>query len=222
MAHPEVAFVKYFYFYVVAIFISFALAFFFSSNFFNQIKNKLLLVLAASALAAVLTSFLVNPIAYLLAGADIWVIPGRVLSTALLPYALLYLIWSLLFLHFFIGPVWQDKFFKHEKIFKVEKEGEKRILPSSKVCALCAKGDYVEVIGERDTYLVKSSLKSLSKDLNQTDFKRIHRSVFVNRKKIKSVKSKGSGIYEVTIFTGRVFRSSRSNKKAIENILPKG
>ena len=223
--HMDVALVRYLYVFIISMLLSLALSGFYKTSFFSNKKLRLFFIMLACTLAVGVTSILVNPITFFLAGTDIRLMPERVFSSEVLLFWFLYLIWSLLYLHLsgrslFKGGVKLAPGFLEN--FKVDKNGEKRNLPTSGVCLLKARGDYVELTSESDTYLIKDSLSKIEKLLDQKKFKRVHRSAIINCEKIFKIKANPGGTFEIFLKGGQKVKSSRSFKSVVNEILPPG
>ncbi len=223
--HMDVAFTRYAYLFIITMLLSFALSGLYKTTFFSRKKLRYILTLLACTMATVVTSLLVNPISYFLAGTDIRTMPERVFTTGVLLFFLLYLIWTLLYLHLSGrsllkgGAASAPEFIK---TFKVDKNGEKRNLPVSGVCLFKAQGDYVQLTSDNDTYLIKASISKIEQLLDQKKFKRVHRSIIVNIEKVFKITAKSGGIYEIFLKGGQSVKSSRSFKSAVNDIFPPG
>lgn len=72
-----------------------------------------------------------------------------------------------------------------------------------------AAGNYVHVCAGRQRYTVRETLGSFEARLRTHDFVRIHRSVIVNRRRIRALKPWPTGEYIVTLVSGKELTLSR-------------
>lgn len=223
--HWDVAILRYLYFLVIVLLITSALTPLYNSAWFRTRPQRLPWLLACSALAALLTALIINPLTYLMIGADIHAVPYEILSTGTLYFVLLYLIWSVLFFQFRSAatpapaPAMDSD---TGLIFRVEKQGEQRRLRDRDICYVSASGDYVELVTAGNSYLQKESLSHLAERLDKQRFRRVHRSAIINVDKVESVVPRPGGAFAITLDGGHTVQSSRSYKAVIEDILPPG
>lgn len=221
--HLEVAIVRYTYFPLIGLLITFAIMNFYKGAFFHRQIHRFPFIILASVLSGILVGILLNPLTYLMAGYKIQTVPHEILSNETFYFSLIFLFWSMLYFQltgrsFFRGP--DQNFEKSGLVFKVEKNGENYLLQEQNIVCMKASDNYVEMITSGDSFLVNETLSDLEKKLNAELFMRIHRSYIVNQEKMASVVRKSGGIYEITLEGGRVIRSSRSYKAIVEGILP--
>lgn len=221
--HWDVAILRYLYFLVVVLLASSALTLLYDGAWFRGRRHRLPWLVACSAGAALLTALIVNPLTYLMVGANIHAVPHQILSTGTLYFTLFYLVWSVLFfqLRGDSPPRSQAASASGEGlVFKVEKQGEQRQLRDRDICYVGASGDYVELVTASNRYLQKQSLTHLAERLDKTRFRRIHRSTIINVEKVESMVPKAGGTFEITLDGGHRVQSSRSYKAVLEDILP--
>jgi DNA-binding LytR/AlgR family response regulator len=219
--HWDVAILRYLYFLVIVLLVTSALTRLYDSGWFRQRKQRLPWLLACSAAAALLTALIINPLTYLMIGADIHAVPYEILSTGTLYFVLLYLIWSVLFFQFRSMPVPAGDS-DVGVTFRVEKQGEQRQLRDRDICYVSANGDYVELVTAGNSYLQKESLSHLAERLDKQRFRRVHRSAIINLDKVESVTPRPGGAFAITLDGGHTVQSSRSYKAVVEDILPPG
>jgi DNA-binding LytR/AlgR family response regulator len=221
--HWDVAILRYIYVLIIGLLITSALTLIYNSAWFNHSAHKLPKTVLFSALSALLTALIVNPVTYLMVGANIHAVPYEILSTGTLYFALFYVVWSVLFLQLRGQPdphSAAEAAAPRERVFKVEKQGEKRQLHDRDICYVSASGDYVELVTVANRYLQKEILAKLEEQLDKRRFRRVHRSTIINIEKVESVVPKAGGAFEITLEGGHVVQSSRSYKAIVEEILP--
>jgi DNA-binding LytR/AlgR family response regulator len=217
--HWDVAILRYLYFLVIVLLVTSALTLVYDSAWFRRRSQRLALLAAISAVAALLTALLVNPLTYLMVGANIHAVPYEILSTGTLYFALFYFLWSVLFFQL-RGDSEPAEPPPADRVFRVEKQGEQRQLHDQDICYVNASGDYVELITASNSYLHRDSLANLADQLDKRRFRRVHRSTIINVEKVESVAPKPGGAYEIRLDGGHRVQSSRSYKAVIEDILP--
>jgi hypothetical protein len=221
--HWDVAILRYSYFLIVGLLVTSALTLIYNSSWFNHSAHKLPKAVLFSTLAALLTALIVNPLTYLMVGANIHAVPYEILSTGTLYFALFYVVWSVLFFQLRSQPGPQNAVVEaapRSRVFKVEKQGEKRQLHDRDICYVSASGDYVELVTVANRYLQKDTLAKLEEQLDKRRFRRVHRSTIINVEKVESVVPKPGGTFEITLEGGHIVQSSRSYKAIVEEILP--
>ena len=219
--HWDVAILRYIYFLLVVLLVTSALTLVYDSAWFRGQRNQLAWQVAYSILAALLTAIIVNPLTYLMAGANIHAVPYEILSTGTLYFALFYLVWSVLFFQLRRPePAEASPAPPAERVFTVEKQGQRRQLQDKDICYIAASGDYVELVTAGNRYLQKEALARLSDQLDPARFLRIHRSTIINLDKVESAVPRAGGIFEFTLEGNLQVQSSRSYKAVIEGVLP--
>jgi len=228
--HLNVAYIRCAYLWLVGVLISFVLVSFFNSELFKGTIIKPKWWVITSSVAAIVTALLLNPVTYLMTGYDIENVPVEIFSTGTLYFFLFYLLWSIFYFKWsFASSALIDvnelsledaPGSSDNHVFNVEKMGEKRLLNDIDICCIRASGDYVELITENNCYMIKNTLKKLDQQLNNSHFKRVHRSTIVNSNKVKSVIPKQSGAFEITLNGGYQILSSRSYKSVVEGLYP--
>lgn len=79
-----------------------------------------------------------------------------------------------------------------------------------------AAGDYMCIHANGETYILRSTMKRLERQLNPLQFKRIHRSTIVNMNFIEKIQPYQKGDYFVHLTDGVQLRLSRSYSDALE------
>lgn len=82
-----------------------------------------------------------------------------------------------------------------------------------------ANGNYVNLHTTSKTHLFRSTMNTLSNQLNPEDFLRIHRSIIVNRRFIKKCNYLNNNEYEFTMKNGKTLLSGRSYRQEIMQYL---
>ena len=221
--HINVAVVRYFYFVIIGLLATSALTIVYNSEWFQRSEKRLLQATLFSAGAALVTALILNPITYLMVGANIHTVPVEIISTGTLYFALFYLVWSALYFQLRGQSIFHGESHAAQQsglVFKVEKMGQKRLLQDRDICCVNASGDYVELVTAANTYLQKETMAQLERQLDEDRFRRVHRSTIINAEKIESVVQKPGGAFEITLEGGHTVLSSRSYKAIVEGILP--
>ena len=81
-----------------------------------------------------------------------------------------------------------------------------------------AAGDYMCVHAEGSTHVLRGTMKHLEELLNPEDFIRVHRSVIVNRHRVKSMRPHRNGEYFLSLEGDTELKLSRKYKANIERI----
>jgi hypothetical protein len=97
--HFDVAFMLYAYFVVIGLLASGVMMAAFASDWFRRQHPRLIWVTMFSVIAALITALLISPITYMMAGHNIRAVPIEIVSTGTLYFALLFVIWSALYLY---------------------------------------------------------------------------------------------------------------------------
>ncbi|GAB4200682.1 MAG: LytTR family DNA-binding domain-containing protein [Wenzhouxiangellaceae bacterium] len=78
-----------------------------------------------------------------------------------------------------------------------------------------AAGDYMCVYAGNETYVTRTTMKTLEEKLDPAILQRIHRSAIINLHRVKSMRPHLNGEYFITLTSGRTVRLSRSYKDKI-------
>lgn len=221
--HVHVAITRYIYLVVIGLLVTSALTLIYKSAWFEHSAHRLSQALLLSGFSAILTALILNPLTYLMVGANIHTVPYEIFSTGTLYFALFYFVWSVLYFQLQGQSIFHGASPELQRpglVFKVEKMGQKRLLRDRDICCVNASGDYVELVTAANTYLQKETMAKLEGQLDKDRFKRVHRSTIINADKVESVVQKAGGSFEITLDGGHVVQSSRSYKAVVESILP--
>jgi two-component system, LytTR family, response regulator len=89
------------------------------------------------------------------------------------------------------------------------------------VFTVVARGNYVLLERESDSYLLHESISAMTEKLEPFGFIRIHRSVLVNRSWVERISPEATGKYLLRLRSGReltVTRKYKSNLKALAEL----
>jgi DNA-binding LytR/AlgR family response regulator len=89
------------------------------------------------------------------------------------------------------------------------------------VFTVVARGNYVLLEREVDSYLLHESISAMTKKLEPFGFIRIHRSVLVNKSWVEQIRPDPTGKYRLRLRSGREFtvtRKYKSNLKALAEL----
>lgn len=92
---------------------------------------------------------------------------------------------------------------------KVSRGKASLYIPLKDIVFIKANGNYLLVHDEKDQYKLRSSLGGLSDELTD-EFLQVHRSVIINKPKVKSIEHWRNGEYLITMINGQNVASSRS------------
>ena len=99
------------------------------------------------------------------------------------------------------------------------KTGTKSILIKvDNILYITSDGPYLEIFTAEKKHVLTDSLKNIIKQLPD-NFKRIHKSTIVNLDKVKSLKSRGNGDYDVLLSENSELRLSRTYAKPLKGKL---
>lgn len=79
-----------------------------------------------------------------------------------------------------------------------------------------AAGNYISLSTPAKSYLVRGTIESFESKVSSHGYIRVHRSLIVNLQKIKLLRSLPHGEYSIELTSGRVVRSGRSYRVAIQ------
>jgi two-component system, LytTR family, response regulator len=105
------------------------------------------------------------------------------------------------------------------KRFPIKSAGRTVFIQLDEIDYLEAAGNYVRLhIGQQE-YLTRDTMSSFESKLSDSDFVRIHRSVIVNRKRIKELRPWFTGEYVVLLTTGKELTLSRGYRDRLPLLL---
>ena len=82
-----------------------------------------------------------------------------------------------------------------------------------------AAGDYMCIHSAGETHVVRKTMKDLLAELDQTIFKRIHRSTVVNLKRIVRIEPLPKGERTVYLDNGETLKVSRNYRQALDGLV---
>jgi DNA-binding LytR/AlgR family response regulator len=224
--HVKVAVVRNLYNPVVGFACSYLIRAVYENHFPATLGKRLSVMVALAFLGALVSALVANPITYALLGYELSELPmGNLLQDGLY-FALLYLIWSLLYLQLSgkslvaapLETVVDETIF--QGTINVTKGNQVFKLDPANISCIKASGDYVELCTDNASYLKQGTIGFYEKALNPHAFLRIHRSIIVNRDKIASVSSASKGQFWITMDDGQELRSSRRYQTVVESLTP--
>jgi two-component system, LytTR family, response regulator len=81
-----------------------------------------------------------------------------------------------------------------------------------------AEGSYIQVVTKQKTYLIADTIHELESQLDPQLFMRVHRSVIVNIKEIRSIQSLLNGDHILKLNSGKELRSSRTYRQRVNGL----
>lgn len=105
-----------------------------------------------------------------------------------------------------------------EKI-AIKDAGKTTLVPADKIDWIDAAGDYMCVHAEGKIHVMRSTMKSLEKQLNPKFFQRIHRSTIVNLQRVSEVFAHMNGEYFLQLHSGKRLKMSRSYKSKVQHFM---
>jgi two-component system LytT family response regulator len=83
-------------------------------------------------------------------------------------------------------------------------------VPPGDICWIDAAGDYLCIHTERETHVLRATMRELEQRLDPRRFPRIHRSIIVNAARVTSLRPHLNGEYFLTLDSGQELKLSRS------------
>ena len=219
--HVQVAVIRNLYNPLVGLGFSYLIKTVYDTRFPSGLGQRLLLIVGLSALGAVVSAMVVNPITFGLLGYEISDLPLRNLLQDGLYFVLLFLVWSLLYLLLTgrsLAPELSETI--GIETISVTKGNQVFKLDLAKISCIKASGDYVEFCTSTGSYLKHGTISSYDKALGEGMFVRVHRSVIVNRDHVAAVSGPAKGQYWIKLQDGQEIRSSRSYRETVESLMP--
>jgi two-component system LytT family response regulator len=84
-----------------------------------------------------------------------------------------------------------------------------RVLPAE-ICWIDAAGDYMCIHTDRETHVLRATMRELEQRLDPRRFPRIHRSILVNAARVTALRPHHNGEYFLTLDSGQELKLSRS------------
>jgi hypothetical protein len=185
--------------------------------------KRLSVIVLLSALGALVSSLVANPVTYALLGYELQSLTLKNILQDGLYFMLFYLVWSLLYLQLMgrtlVGASSGEESAALEAI-TVTKNRRKFKLDPLNITYIQASGDYVEFFTGQESYLKQGTISSYEQSLGSGPFVRIHRSTIINTSKIESISGPGKGQFWISLGGDQEVRSSRKYQRVVEGLLP--
>ncbi len=108
---------------------------------------------------------------------------------------------------------------KPEAKILLKENGITRAIKQSDIIWLEAASDYVCIHCENRTHIKRASMKQFEKELEGTNFKRIHRSALVNCNWIEKIRqNRQTKSFEIILKTGKTLKISRNYSQIIDEL----
>ena len=105
------------------------------------------------------------------------------------------------------------------RILKIKSNSHFINIPVEHIVRIKALGNYVSITESKDigwkTHIVRYSMQQISRQLTTLEFHRVQRSYIINRDFIKEYKKGSHGEFVLTLATGEIISTSRSQKKEL-------
>ena len=101
----------------------------------------------------------------------------------------------------------------------IKQPGRLYFVPTAQVQYLEATGNYVTVHAQGQAHVLRATLSQLARQLNPSQFLRIHRSLIVHTPHVKELRPWAHGEYLLTLHDGTHLTSSRSYSDTIQRFL---
>jgi two-component system LytT family response regulator len=98
----------------------------------------------------------------------------------------------------------------------IRDSGRTTWLPQDEIDWIDAAGDYMCVHAGGETYILRSTMKKLEKELDSAVLQRIHRSTIVNINRVREMQAHINGEYFLTLDNGHMVKLSRSYKHKLK------
>lgn len=95
--------------------------------------------------------------------------------------------------------------------------GKILLLDAHGIIAIEARGNYVMLRRQNDSYLLRGSISRIAEKLRKYGFLRIHRSVLVNRLYVEDCRPWPTGEYELRLTNGKMYTLTRTYKAVVES-----
>lgn len=101
----------------------------------------------------------------------------------------------------------------HSPRVAIKVKGRILLIDLAKIVAVQAQGNYVVLVRETGSYLLRESISTMAEKLLPYGFIRVHRSVLVNSLCVEEVRPCATGEYAVRVRGGREYAATRTYKK---------
>ena len=106
-----------------------------------------------------------------------------------------------------------------EKKITIKDRDSIKLIKVGNIAWVDAAGDYMCVHADGETHIMRCTMKQLLEDLDETVFKRVHRSTIVNLRFIEEVIPHTKGEYFLRIENGEKIKVSRNYRDSIKSFL---
>jgi two-component system LytT family response regulator len=106
-----------------------------------------------------------------------------------------------------------------EKKITIKDRDSIKLIKVGNIAWIDAAGDYMCVHADGETHIMRCTMKQLLEDLDETVFKRVHRSTIVNLRFIEEVIPHTKGEYFLRIENGEKIKVSRNYRDSIKSFL---
>jgi two-component system LytT family response regulator len=100
----------------------------------------------------------------------------------------------------------------------IKARGKIVFIHSGDIVAIKAEGNYVSLLRDSTSYLLRESISQIAEKLEPYGFIRIHRSMLVNRSFVEEIRPQPSGEYFVRVKNGKEFNVTRTYKKNLKSL----
>ncbi len=100
----------------------------------------------------------------------------------------------------------------------IKSKGRILFIDAADVVAVEAKGNYVLLLHNSSSHMLRGSISTIEDQLNLYGFVRIHRSVLVNAAFVEEIHPWSTGEYVLRVRGGREFRVTRTYKRNLQSL----
>jgi DNA-binding LytR/AlgR family response regulator len=98
----------------------------------------------------------------------------------------------------------------------IKSKGKILLISPTEILAVEAEGNYVSLVRQSETHLLRESISTMAEKLRPYHFVRIHRSVLVNASAVEEIYPGSTGEYVLRIVGGRQYVVSRTYKNNLK------
>ena len=125
---------------------------------------------------------------------------------------------------FLLKPYNEERFFQsikkaklflqdiHQKSISIKDGSKTYMIYQNEIMFIQSEGNYIKIVKENESLLVRQTLRSIQKMLSENDFIKINRSTIINRNQISEIKSASHGDRHVFLKSNHEFKISRTHK----------
>lgn len=106
--------------------------------------------------------------------------------------------------------------------FVVKSSGRVFFVPVAEIDWIESDGNYARLHAGGRTHVVRETMASLEQRLSSRRFARIHRSRIVNLERVRELRARGNGEYDVVLGDGTRFRIGRAYRQEVQDRLERG